>query len=141
MLNSLVDKLYFLDDTNKLREFDLSTKYVQFTGMTLDEAKIRQRSISEEKHDLKAKRLNEIMQLQAESERLHEAAEASLNQAPLNHQKSIQNKLKDQNKAAIKAEGQERAKAHLLNLKTMMENENEFLADDITQYVDDGDIS
>jgi hypothetical protein len=141
MLNSLVDKLYFLDDTNKLREFDLSTKYVQFTGMTLDEAKKRQRSIDVEKHDLKAKRLDEIMQLQAESERLHEAAEARLNQAPLNHQKKIQNKLKDQNKAAIKAEAHERANAHLENLRSMMADENEFLQDESTPKFDDGDIS
>lgn len=141
MMNSMVDKLYFLDNTNTLQEFDLSTKHVQFAGMTLDEAKKRLRSINEETHELKGKRLNEVMQLQAESERLHEASEARLNQAPLNHQKSIQNNLKDQNKASITAEAQERAKAHMLTLQAMMENENEFLQDETTPKFDDGDIS
>jgi hypothetical protein len=141
MLNSVVDKLYYLDKAKKLQEFALSTKHAQFTGMTLDEAKKRQRLLNKEVHDLAAKKLNEVVQLQAESERLHKEAEARLNQAPLNHQKSIQNNLEEQNKAAIKAEAHERAYLHLDNLRSMMADENEILQSESTPKFDDGDIS
>jgi hypothetical protein len=141
MLNGVVDTVYYLDKSNKLQEFELSIKHAQFTGMTIDEAKKRQRVLNKEKHDLNAKKLNEVMQLQAASEKLHKEAEARLNQAPLNHQKSIQNNLEEQNKAAINAEAHERANAHLENLRSMMADENEFLQDESTPKFDDGDIS